>query len=533
MRKIKVGILFIIMCVCMLFGFACGGSSGSGSSKLESITVSDYKAEFEYGEAFSVGDLVVTANYENGSTKVVTDYSVNSNAYNANRAGKYNISITYEEDGVSVKKGYFVTVTESKTVAALVLEGQTTEFAYKQDYYFSGTVHQQYADGRLVAVETGYEVDSSAYNATVAGAYQIKVSYQGVDAYYTVNVMQSMVAKDITVSGQKTSFAFAEDFVFDGTISVEYEDGRTEAATANYTVDDSAYDSFAVGTHSIKLSIGGMEYSYDVSVAKATRIKLLMIGNSFSQDTVTWMGQIAKSAGYTDILIGNLVIGGCDIETHYGNALSNERKYTFDYYENGVWKQKNSQSMKDGITYANWDFISLQQVSGKSGLKDTYNSALTKWATYVVETATNENVKLLWNMTWAYQTGSTHTDFPSYNSNQMKMYSMIVDAVQSKILTNDQFAAVSPAGTAIQNARTSYIGDNWTRDGYHLSESRGRFVSGLTMFCLITGASPYDVTFRPTVGGVEMTEKELQVAQESVANAMANKFAVTNSKITA
>ncbi len=532
MKKIKVAILFIVMCVCMMFGFACGGS-GSGSKKLESITVSGYKAEFEYGEDFSVGDLVVTAVYDNGSSKEVTDYSVNSAAYNANRAGKYNISVSYEEDGVSVKKGYFVTVTESATVVALVLEGQTTEFAYNQDYYFSGTVSQKYADGRLVAVETGYEVDSSAYNATLAGAYEIKVSYQGVDAYYTVNVMQSMVAKEISVSGQKTSFAFAEDFVFDGTISVEYEDGRTEEGTANYTVDDSAYDGFTVGDHTIKLLIGGMEHSYEVSVAKATRVKLLMIGNSFSQDTVQWMGQIAKSAGYSDILIGNLVIGGCDIEKHYGNAINNSRAYTFDYYENGVWRQKTSQSMKDGIVYADWDFISLQQVSDKSGLKDTYNSALTNWATYVVETATNENVKLLWNMTWAYQSDSTHTGFPAYSNNQMRMYNMIVEAVRSKIATNDQFAAISPAGTAIQNARTSYIGDDWTRDGYHLSETRGRFVSGLTMFCLITGASPYDVSFKPTAGGVTMTEKELQVAQESVANALANKFAVTNSQITA
>ena len=476
--------------------------------------------------------MVVTANYDNGSSKTVTDYTVNSDAYKANRAGKYNISVSYEEDGVSVKKGYFVTVTESATAVALELEGQKTEFAYGEDYYFSGTVSQKYADGRLVAVETGYEVDSSAYNGTVVGAYEIKVSYAGLEAYYTVNVMQSMVAKSISVSGQKTAFSFSEDFVFDGTISVEYEDGRTEETTANYTVDDSDYDGFTAGDHTIKLLIGGMEYSYVVSVDRATRIKLLMIGNSFSQDTVTWMADIAKSAGYTDILIGNLVIGGCDIEKHYGNALDNSRVYTFDYYENGAWKQKNSQSMKDGIVYADWDFISLQQVSGKSGLKVTYNSSLTNWATYVLETATNDNVKLLWNMTWAYQTGSTHADFSSYSKDQMKMYNMIVDAVTSKIVTNEQFAAVSPAGTAIQNARTSYIGDDWTRDGYHLSETRGRFVSGLTMFCLITGASPYDVSFRPTVSGEKMTEKELQVAQESVANALANKFTVTNSQIT-
>ena len=48
------------------------------------------------------------------------------------------------------------------------------------------------------------------------------------------------------------------------------------------------------------------------------------------------------------------------------------------------------------------------------------------------------------------------------------MYNSIIDAVNkaSKLVKIDH---IVPVGTAIQNGRTSSIGDNFTRDGYHLS----------------------------------------------------------------
>jgi hypothetical protein len=83
---------------------------------------------------------------------------------------------------------------------------------------------------------------------------------------------------------------------------------------------------------------------------------------------------------------------------------------------------------------------------------------------YVKGIATNENMKLVWNMTWAYPTGSGWFG-GLYGNNQMNMYNSIVSAVQEKIVKNPEFALVSPAGTAIQNGRTSYIGDYYPGEG--------------------------------------------------------------------
>ena len=65
-------------------------------------------------------------------------------------------------------------------------------------------------------------------------------------------------------------------------------------------------------------------------------------------------------------------------------------------------------------------------------------------------------------MTWAYAENSTHSDFPRYDRDLMTMYNRIVAATNAKIDTNDRIFGVIPAGTAVQNARTSYIEDNLT-----------------------------------------------------------------------
>ncbi|MBR2024542.1 MAG: DUF4886 domain-containing protein, partial [Clostridia bacterium] len=87
---------------------------------------------------------------------------------------------------------------------------------------------------------------------------------------------------------------------------------------------------------------------------------------------------------------------------------------------------------------------------------------------------------------------------------------------------------VIPAGTSIQNVRTSYIGDTLTRDGYHLSYDFGRFIGSLTFVKALTGLSIDNITYMPN--GVDANE--LAVAIECVNNAVKTPFSVTNSQYT-
>ena len=47
-------------------------------------------------------------------------------------------------------------------------------------------------------------------------------------------------------------------------------------------------------------------------------MKILAIGNSFSEDATTYLHQIGEAAGVKNQIV-NLYIGGCPLETHWEN----------------------------------------------------------------------------------------------------------------------------------------------------------------------------------------------------------------------
>ena len=60
-----------------------------------------------------------------------------------------------------------------------------------------------------------------------------------------------------------------------------------------------------------------------------------------------------------------------------------------------------------------------------------------------------------------------------------------------------EFSFMVPSGTAIQNARTTYLGDNMNRDGYHLDLKMGRYTAACAWFETITGISPVGFSYHP------------------------------------
>ncbi len=57
-------------------------------------------------------------------------------------------------------------------------------------------------------------------------------------------------------------------------------------------------------------------------------MKILSIGNSFSQDAHRYLYEIAKKDG-VDVKPVNLYIGGCSLRTHYINMLENKKHIPF------------------------------------------------------------------------------------------------------------------------------------------------------------------------------------------------------------
>ena len=246
-----------------------------------------------------------------------------------------------------------------------------------------------------------------------------------------------------------------------------------------------------------------------VQVAFAGKpLKLLAIGNSFSEDAIEQnLFELAGAAGH-QMVIGNMYIGGCSLERHWGNAQSNKPDYNYRKIEvDGKMTRTANYTLDKALREEQWDYVSLQQVSQLSGMYSSFQPDLDSLIDYV-RARVPATTKLIWHVTWAYAQNSTHGGFSNYDRNQEKMYRAIVEGAQRLKKENAQFSLFIPVGTAIQNARTSFVGDHLNRDGFHLDLVLGRYTAACTWFeCL----------FGTKVVGNRYAPKGLDKAQKAVA----------------
>lgn len=223
-------------------------------------------------------------------------------------------------------------------------------------------------------------------------------------------------------------------------------------------------------------------------------LKILAIGNSFSADAVEeFLDDLAKKGG-AEVVIGNAFIGGCSLERHWSNADKDLQAYSYRKVVNNK-KSISKKTLLQCIQDEKWDYITFQQVSTLSGMVSSYFPYLKDLVDYVKQHATNPQVKLAMHQTWAYAKDSSKPAFKTYHRNQMDMYNAIVESVWSAA-DSVGIDLVIPSGTAIQNARTSILGDVFNRDGSHLNRL-GKYTTACVWYEVFTGDSPVGNSFAP------------------------------------
>ena len=261
--------------------------------------------------------------------------------------------------------------------------------------------------------------------------------------------------------------------------------------------------------------------------AQQKTVRILAIGNSFSQDAVEqYLHELAEAEGISTI-IGNMFIGGCSLERHVKNARDNAPAYAYRRIgTDGKKREKGKMSLEAVLADEAWDYVSLQQASPFSGMYETYEVSLPELIEYV-KARLPKKTKLMLHQTWAYASTSRHSGFKNYNCNQLTMYQAIADAVKKAAKAN-KIKIVIPSGTAIQNARTSFIGDHLNRDGYHLDVKIGRYTAACTWFERIF---KHNVVGNPYVPeGLDEARKA--VAQKAAHAAVKHPYKVTELSIT-
>ncbi len=470
-----------------------------------------------------------------GPYDLVSGKAVDSITFSAASLGVKNTNTSFAIDNLLVNldvKSYTVTVYDGEKV----LEQEAVEYGYsytlaenpaKTGYYFIGYFADSEGtvpldedkvifidkDMEIYAMYEPYVTGITPYDKYVKATVAFTDENTTEDDYYRIFIaFYNAEGKMISVS------ASDEIKVAAGENGGEfYAQLPKEVASAKMFCFDRAMQP--------------MTAPVEINVTYVDSIKVLAIGNSFSSDAMEYLYGVLEDAGYEDITLGNLHSDGATLQVHSDGAKYDSAPYRYKKNTTGSWTIIEGEKLITALEEVDWDIITMQQASGDSGMPDTYEPYLTELIAFVDENKINPFAKYVWHMTWAYAQDSTHAYYSRYNNDQMTMYQAICDTVASNILTRDEFDSVIPAGTAIQNARSSFVGDTLNRDGYHLSMPYGRYVAALTWAYSLFGVDPYTIDYNPSTSAI--TNEMMLVAKEAAKNAVDNPYEVTNSIYTA
>jgi len=267
-------------------------------------------------------------------------------------------------------------------------------------------------------------------------------------------------------------------------------------------------------------------------------LNVLAIGSSFSDDTLWYVRDIAKSAGIEKINVFNLHYPGCTIAQHAAHARMDEAVYQFQNDVTGTWTMIPNYKMSAALRFKKWDYISFHQSVHLANNASTFEEM--PWLLGYVRDIVGPEPRFIYLMNWAYQGDcTTNPNFMRFRKDQALMFDSIIEGTKANVEPWACFEYIVPNATAVQNLRTSFLGDTVTRDGYHMNYLEGRYTVGLTYFGMLMGPEWLDkVTFKPENvqknGGViegeglsSMDEKTQAVCIEAAKNAIAHPYEIT------
>ncbi len=208
-------------------------------------------------------------------------------------------------------------------------------------------------------------------------------------------------------------------------------------------------------------------------------IKLLSIGNSFSQDAHRYLHNLAKNEG-EEIKCVNLFVGGCSLKRHYGNMLENKAEYMFEYNGEATGIKV---TLSQALLSDDWDYITLQQASSDSPFLDTYIPYLQKLAEYV--RLYSPKSKIMLHQTWAYEQGSKRLNDELHFADQHDMLEKIVQAYNeaAQLIRAD---GIIRSGEAMMKAIDAGI-SKVHRDTFHADLGFGRYLLACVWYEALTG----------------------------------------------
>lgn len=242
--------------------------------------------------------------------------------------------------------------------------------------------------------------------------------------------------------------------------------------------------------------------------AQGDTLRLLCIGNSFTEDAVEQnLHEIAAADGHV-LIVGNMYIGGCSLEKHWNNAERDSDDYAYRKVgADGVRVKRYNVTISTALGDEPWDVVVFHQQSAQAGQPETFEPWLTELKRYV-KARTKRGCKYMLHQTWAYAQDATNEHFPEFDCDQQRMYTSIVRTCRD--VAKRHRLGLIPSGTAVQNSRHTFNRENVTRDGYHMHWWFGRYLVACTFYESLYGQSVVGNAYRPP----HLGERRVEIAQK-------------------
>lgn len=254
-------------------------------------------------------------------------------------------------------------------------------------------------------------------------------------------------------------------------------------------------------------------------------VKVLMVGNSYAVDTMTFCHEIAASQG-VNMVCGVMYYGGCTVRQHAHFIEENSAVYT--YYKN-AGEDKFNATFDDILFDEDWDYITIQSGSGDQGIKSTYYPYIQKIISYIEYKLPRAEIGIFqsWHQPKCLE-GTGNGRLSKYGDSSETMYQEIVKATNE--IKEETGLAFTVASCEILHRinETSVCDDtaletSFQRDTTGHQNENGRYMMGMLMYKTITGKYvgnveylPYGYSYGTTLGPNKDTADVIKETVEGI-----------------
>lgn len=181
-----------------------------------------------------------------------------------------------------------------------------------------------------------------------------------------------------------------------------------------------------------------------VFALSAKEVKVLTIGNSFAESVFVFLPRIADSVPDCKLVLEGANHGGYSLDAHLKLIQEEDADESVKNY------QKKKKSLKEILSSQDWNIVTIQQVSTKSFLPETFFPYALDLKNYILKYA--PNAELVLQQTWSYRADDARiSEGGTWGFDQNEMFKKIEAAYTEAAKKLN--ARIIPSGIAVQLAR--------------------------------------------------------------------------------